>query len=120
MKLLVAEDWRDYELLDAGEGEKLERWGQYVIARPEPRAIWKKGDKTLWKKADAVYEGTEWNFINRPPEIWTISYGKMKFKLKPTEFKHTGVFPEQAANWEFINTQCSVKNAQENKIRVLN
>lgn len=119
MNILVPEKWQDFELIDSGEGEKLERWGQYVISRPEPRAIWNKSDLTPWKNADAVHSGEQWKFKSNPPENWLISYGEIKFKLKPTDFKHTGVFPEQAVNWEWIREKLSVVSGQSS-VKVLN
>src|SRR3989344_1584459 len=100
--MLCPTDWRDYELIGSWDGEKLERWGQYTVARPEPRVIWGKGDPVHWKKADAVFEGEQWKFRSRPPEEWIISYQDIKFQLRPTDFKHTGVFPEQAVNWDWL------------------
>jgi 23S rRNA (cytosine1962-C5)-methyltransferase len=108
--VLVPEKWRDYELIDSGEGKKLERWGQYIIARPDARIVWKKGNNEVWGKADATYDDTGWKFKEDPPTKWQINYDGIKFILKPTDFKHTGVFPEQAANWEWI---------RENSRRVL-
>lgn len=113
MNFLVPDEWRDYELIDSGEGEKLERWGQYIMARPDPRAIWNKGDITLWKKADAEFKDEKWSFRNEPPVNWEMSYKDIKFKLRPTEFKHTGVFPEQATNWDWIRAQCEKERIQK-------
>ncbi len=100
-------NWNDYELLDTSDGERLERWGKYILVRPDPQVIWKDMKKHhLWKKADGVYSrsksgGGAWN-QNKLPEQWNISYEKLglKFILKPMGFKHTGLFPEQAVNWE--------------------
>jgi 23S rRNA (cytosine1962-C5)-methyltransferase len=108
-KILVPKEWRDYELIDSGEGEKLERFGQYIMARPDPRAIWNKKDIDMWKTADATFASESWTFKNQPPEIWPVNYslgpGKLvKFMLKPTDFKHVGIFPEQAVNWEWLQT----------------
>ena len=103
--MVCPDGWRDYELLDTGEGMKLERWGQYTIARPDPRIIWKKGDSEMWKNADAVFENENWKFRTEPPQDWVISYDRLKFKLRPTDFKHTGVFPEQAVNWQWLGQQ---------------
>ena len=119
-KLLVAQGWTDYELLDSGEGVKLERWGQYVSVRPEPRAIWNKSTPEEWKKADAEYGGEEWKFRSSPPEDWVIGYGQMKFRLKPTDFKHTGVFPEQAVNWEWIKEQIISHESRSPNPKILN
>ena len=110
----VPTDWQDYELIDTGEGEKLERWGQYVMARPDPRIIWGRGDQGSWTKAGAVFRNDKWEFKNKPPEKWRITYGQLRFALRPTDFKHTGVFPEQAVNWnwigEVLREKCSVLN----------
>jgi 23S rRNA (cytosine1962-C5)-methyltransferase len=96
------EDWRDYELIDSGAGEKLERWGAFLISRPEPRAMWKKGNVDLWKKVDAKYVNDSWSYGSQPPKEWVVGYDRIKFLLKPTDFKHTGVFPEQAVNWKWL------------------
>lgn len=98
----LASGWRDFELLDSGDYMKLERWGQYIVARPEPRALWSRGNSALWKEADATYEKEQWSFHSEPPTPWVISYNRIRFSLKPTDFKHTGVFPEQAVNWDWL------------------
>ena len=103
-----SENWKDYELLDATDGERLERWGKYILVRPDPQIIWRgAGTHALWKKADAVYRrssagGGGWK-QNRLPEQWHIQYGELKFLIKPMGFKHTGLFPEQAANWDWFS-----------------
>jgi len=124
--LLVTEDWRDYELIDSGEGVKLERWGQYLTVRPEPRAIWRKTTPVLWKEADAIFmqkedEG-EWQYKEHPPEDWQIGYNGLRFKLRPTNFRHVGIFPEQAINWKWIAKQITDKNegADNRNIKILN
>ncbi len=101
----TAEDWKDYELIDTSSGNRLERWGRYILVRPDPQVIWKT-EKTdpLWSSADAVYHrssagGGSWEYIRRLPEEWTIEWNGLKMYVTPTNFKHTGVFPEQAANW---------------------
>ena len=103
----VSGNWRDYELIDCSEGEKLERWGEYTLVRPDPQAIWKtpRRDKR-WRASDGRYErshsgGGTWDKHSLPAS-WQISYGELKFNVKPMNFKHTGIFPEQAANWDFI------------------
>lgn len=103
----VSGNWRDYELIDCSEGEKLERWGEYTLVRPDPQAIWKtpRRDKR-WRTSDGRYErshsgGGAWDKHSLPAS-WQISYGELKFNVKPMNFKHTGIFPEQAANWDFI------------------
>jgi 23S rRNA (cytosine1962-C5)-methyltransferase len=104
----VADKWQDYELLDASDGERLERWGRFVLRRPDPQIIWKNSaSHKLWKRADAVYTrsakgGGEWT-KNNLPEQWNIKYGNLTFALKPMGFKHTGLFPEQAANWDWFS-----------------
>ena len=104
----VADKWQDYELLDASDGERLERWGRFVLRRPDPQIIWKNSaSHKLWKRADAVYTrsakgGGEWT-KNNLPEQWNIKYGDLTFALKPMGFKHTGLFPEQAANWDWFS-----------------
>ena len=108
--MLVATDWKDYELLDTGDGMKLERWGNYTIARPDPRIIWTKGNPDLWARADAVFTDEKWIFNSPPPQSWIISYKQLKFKLRPTDFKHTGVFPEQAVNWDWLPQAGKVLN----------
>ena len=114
--------WKDYELLDTSDGEKLERWGKYILVRPDPQIIW-SGMKThpLWKRADAIYSrsnsgGGNWSKKNIPEE-WKIGYGDLEFKIKPMGFKHTGLFPEQAANWDWFSSL--IKNSGRN-IKVLN
>ena len=106
----VAGDWVDYELLGAGDGEKLERWGPYILRRPDPQAVW-PAEKTMssqkWQTADAVYHrsksgGGSWEYKRELPPIWEINYKGLRFGIKPMQFKHTGVFPEQAVNWDWI------------------
>lgn len=99
------EDFHDYELIDATDGEKLERWGNIILIRPDPQVIWQtpKTDKR-WKEADAVYHrsasgGGYWETLKKVPDVWTVEYNALKFRLKPMGFKHTGLFPEQATNW---------------------
>ena len=104
----IAKNWNDYEIIDMAEGKKLERWGKYILVRPDPQIIWK--EKTFpekWKKANAIYNrsrtgGGAWEFKNRLPASWQIRYKDLIFNIKPMGFKHTGIFPEQAANWEWM------------------
>ncbi len=104
--MIIASDWKDYEVLDASDGEKLERWGNYLLIRPDPQVIWHTDKKHPgWKKPNAHYHrsskgGGEWEFFDLPEE-WSIIYKEMTFNLKPFAFKHTGIFPEQAANWDW-------------------
>ncbi len=118
----ISDKWQDYELIGASDGERLERWGKYITIRPDPQIIWKNQKKhPAWKKADAVYSrsssgGGAWSEY-RLPESWNISYNNLKFIIRPTGFKHTGLFPEQAVNWEWIISK--IKNSGRN-IKVLN
>ncbi len=106
----IAENWQDYEVLDTSEGEKLERWGRYFLVRPDPQVIWitpKQHPK--WHNCDARYArsvsgGGQWS-QHHLPAYWQISYRELTFRVKPMNFKHTGVFPEQAVNWDFIDAQ---------------
>lgn len=103
----VSEGWKDYELLDCSGGEKLERWGKHILVRPDPQAIWHTPrSHPGWKRPDARYArsntgGGAWE-RKQVPDRWTVEYGPLTFNVKPMNFKHTGVFPEQAANWDFI------------------
>ena len=103
----VSENWRDYELIDCSSGEKLERWGDYTLVRPDPQAIWKTPRRDRrWRESDGRYErshsgGAAWDKHSLPAS-WQIGYGDLRFNVKPMNFKHTGIFPEQAANWDFI------------------
>jgi 23S rRNA (cytosine1962-C5)-methyltransferase len=118
----IADEWQDYEVLDCSSGEKLERWGNYTLVRPDPQVIWntpKDGD--LWRKYDARYArsssgGGAWN-TKKLPEKWQIHYKELTFQVKPMNFKHTGVFPEQAANWDWAMDK--IRNAGR-PISVLN
>lgn len=120
--MFLATDWKDYKLLDASDGERLEKWGDYVLIRPDPQAIW-KSPKTnpLWKKPNAHYHrsksgGGSWEIFDLPAS-WQIRYKNLTFNVKPMNFKHTGIFPEQAVNWDFMNT--IIKNSGR-EISVLN
>ncbi len=105
----IANNWKDYEVLDTSGGEKLERWGKYLLVRPDPQVIWNTPhEHPGWKKKNGHYHrsskgGGEWEFINLPDE-WSISYKDLTFHLKPFSFKHTGLFPEQAVNWDWFST----------------
>ena len=100
-----ADSWRDYELLDATNHNRLERWGQTLLIRPDPQVIWKNDETSpLWAKADAVYYrsakgGGQWNYHKKLPQKWQIHWNDLTLIVSPTGFKHTGVFPEQAVNW---------------------
>ncbi len=119
-----ADNWQEYELIDTSDGERLERWGKYILIRPDPQVIWHNQKKNpLWKRADAVYRrsssgGGAWK-ENRLPEEWRLPYGNLslEFVIKPMGFKHTGLFPEQAVNWDWFSSL--IKKAGR-PIKVLN
>ena len=119
----VADDWKDYILLDCSDGERLESWGGVTMVRPDPQVIWKTPKKNpLWKNADAVYRrsstgGGHWDFNRKVPESWKIGYKDLNFNVKTMGFKHTGIFPEQSVNWDY--TRKLIKNAGR-EIKVLN
>ncbi len=116
-------DWKDYELLDCSSGERLERWGNVTLIRPDPQVIWKTPKKhPAWLRADAVYHrsssgGGNWEIKNKIPSFWSIGYGDLNFNVKTMGFKHTGIFPEQAVNWDY--TAKLIKNAGR-PVKVLN
>ncbi|MCQ2435722.1 MAG: class I SAM-dependent methyltransferase [Clostridia bacterium] len=117
----IADNWKEYELIDTNDGERLERWGKYILRRPDPQVIWKNAALSeKWNNADAVYTreggGGHWSVLN-VPDTWNISYRDMRFKVKPMGFKHTGLFPEQAVNWDWFSGL--IKNAGR-PVRVLN
>ncbi|MBE6530290.1 MAG: SAM-dependent methyltransferase [Ruminococcaceae bacterium] len=120
--MFTTDQWKDYELLDTSDGERLERWGKLILIRPDPQIIWHGAAKhPLWKKADGIYRrsntgGGKW-VKNDLPESWNISYGSLRFVLRPMGFKHTGLFPEQAANWDWFSAL--IRNANRS-IKVLN
>jgi len=118
----IANNWIDYEILDCSKGEKLERWGDYILLRPDPQVIWDTPKIAKeWNELNAHYHrsqkgGGEWEFFSLP-EQWQISYGELTFNLKPFSFKHTGLFPEQAANWDWFTRKIKEANRP---IKVLN
>ncbi len=120
--MLTANNWKDYVLLDTSNGERLEKWGDYVLVRPDPQAIWNTPKKDpLWNKANAHYHrsksgGGSWEIFNLP-QVWQIKYKNLTFNIKPMNFKHTGIFPEQAVNWDFMSDLIKSANRE---IRVLN
>ncbi|MDT0123461.1 class I SAM-dependent methyltransferase [Paenibacillus sp. RRE4] len=111
--MYVAKNWKDYELIDTGGGEKLERWGDVILRRPDPQIIWPLEQETHeWRQAHGHYHrsssgGGSWDMKKPIPERWTIGYENLKFHIKPTSFKHTGLFPEQAANWSWMMDKIS-------------
>lgn len=116
-------NWKDYELIDASEGERLERWGSVTLIRPDPQIIWNTPrENPLWKKADARYVrsktgGGSWKTFGTVPSVWTVRYGELTFRLKTMGFKHTGIFPEQAVNWDLVSEK--IRGAGR-RVRVLN
>ena len=118
----ISNEWKDYECIDAGNGEKLERWGNVVLRRPDPQAMWHTEVDSKWNKIDGFYHrsksgGGNWDFFSKLDEFWTIDYKGLTFKVSPTGFKHTGLFPEQAVNWDFMMDK--IKHCNRN-IKVLN
>lgn len=119
----VVNNFSDYEIIDCSGGEKLERWGDITLIRPDPQIIWDTPKANLlWQNASARYQrsshgGGEWEFYKRTKDSWIISYGDLKFNIRPTGFKHTGLFPEQAVNWDYFSNILSKQNRQ---IKVLN
>ena len=123
----LSDKWQDYELLDTSDGERLERWGDYILVRPDPEVLWHGRKKhPLWNRAHGVYRrsregGGSW-VVNRMPESWCVSYGKLTFKLRPMGFKHTGLFPEQATNWDWFSSLIRERKAKQpdREVKVLN
>ena len=120
----VSDNWKDYELIDCSEGERLERWGKYILIRPDPQVIWSTPKTNgLWYNADARYirsssGGGSWDVYKKLPDVWQIGYSELKFNIKPMGFKHTGIFPEQAVNWDM--TARVIADAHRNDIKMLN
>jgi 23S rRNA (cytosine1962-C5)-methyltransferase len=124
--MYLADQWQDYELIDAGQGEKLERWGTFILQRPDPQAIWPRGE---WPRPDAVYHrsstgGGHWQKFSHLPDSWPIRYsgaaGNLVFQVQPTGFKHTGLFPEQAPNWDFCGQTIRQAVQSGREARILN
>ena len=118
----IADGWKDYEVLDTSGGEKLERWGDYLLVRPDPQVIWNTPKGEDWKRANAHYRrstsgGGHWEVKNMPREQWVIHYKELSFKISPTGFKHTGLFPEQAVNWAWYQQKIRAANRP---VKVLN
>ena len=114
----AANGWQDYELIDATDGNRLERWGDTLLVRPDPQVVWKTGETSpLWSKANAVYHrsakgGGQWEYRRKMPEKWKIRYRDLQLVVSPTGFKHTGVFPEQAVNWDWYTQKIGEQTAQ--------
>ncbi len=122
LKILITKASHDYELVDSGDGEKLERFGEYILRRPDPQALWKKGfDEKIWKEASAFFlrtgESGKWKKKENMTNEWFVEMGNLKFLIKPTAFKHTGLFPENEPNWNWIKEK--IKDAKR-PIKVLN
>ena len=119
----IANEWQDYEILDMANGEKLERWGEIYLVRPDPQIIWKeKTFKNKWNNVHGIYNrsntgGGNWKFQKKVPQNWQIKYKNLTFNIKPMGFKHTGLFPEQAVNWDWMINK--IQNSKRN-IKVLN
>lgn len=124
----IAKNWNssEYKIIDTSGGDKLESWGGRLLVRPDPQIIWKTEHRSpLWNKADGVYHrsskgGGEWEFRKKLPESWVISYGALRFVIRPTGFKHTGLFPEQAVNWDFMADKIRAAKEQGREVKVLN
>lgn len=119
----ISNKWKDYECMKTGNGEKLERWKNIILIRPDPQIIWSKKEK--WNSFDGHYHrskegGGSWEFRKKLPEYWTVNYKDLTFKVSPTNFKHTGIFPEQAANWDFIQAKVKEYKENHNEMKVLN
>ena len=120
------EDFEDFKLLDMANGEKLERWGKYLLIRPDPQIVWsKKTNPKLWENADARYirsktGGGHWEVKKKLPDSWQISYNNLNFNIKPMGFKHTGLFPEQAVNWTYMKNVISSRKKNGKQTKVLN
>ena len=111
----VADKWKDYECIDTANGEKLERWGNIILCRPDPQVIWdKKADQSRWNEVNAHYHrsssgGGKWEYRKDLPEQWTVNYRDLTFNIKPMGFKHTGLFPEQAVNWDYMAEKIALR-----------
>ena len=123
--ILLADRWKDYELLDTGDGMKLERWGDFTLVRPDPQVLWPHRSGPQWKGWDGFYHRSEtgggrWEFRRPLPESWMVRYGDLTFRIRPTDFKHTGLFPEQAANWDWCSERIRAARAAGREVHVLN
>lgn len=120
--LKISDTWKEYKIIDAGNGEKLESWGQFVLRRPDPQAIWLTTYDNKWNQVDGHYirsskGGGYWDFKKKLPDHWVIGYKSLRFKVSPTNFKHTGLFPEQAINWDFMMEKIEKANRP---VKILN
>ena len=121
--MIVADDWKDYKIIDMADGQKLEKWGDIILSRPDPQIVWKNRlFPEKWRKAHAVYSrsktgGGSWDYKKKLPSVWQVKYKELIFNIKPMGFKHTGLFPEQAVNWDWMINK--IKSSKRN-IKVLN
>ena len=118
-----SKEWKDYRCLDAGDGEKLEVWGHVTVRRPDPVAFWPKGNDPRWKNNDATYHrsksgGGSWEIKKKFADVWPVTYRDLTFKVSLTAFKHTGLFPEQAVNWDWMRDR--IKMSENKNLRILN
>lgn len=117
-------NWQDYELIDCSDGERLERWGSVILIRPDPQIIWNTPkDNPLWRRAHARYHrstsgGGKWEVYKKHPDVWEINFNDLSFRIKPMGFKHTGVFPEQAVNWLFVDDKIRKSKRQLNVLNL--
>ncbi len=123
--MFLTDGWTDYEVLDCGGGEKLERWDSVCLRRPDPQAIWPARKPEIWRQAEAWYHRSErgggnWEFMKPLPERWTLRYHDLSFYVRPTGFKHTGLFPEQAANWDWMAGLIRARIKEGRAVNVLN
>ena len=122
----IAKEWKDYKILDMADGQKLEKWGNIILSRPDPQIIWKdKSFPNKWKEINAVYNrsktgGGSWDFKKKMPSQWQVKYKNLIFNIKPMGFKHTGLFPEQAVNWDWMINKIKQEKKNRKEIKVLN
>lgn len=120
----TADGWKDYELIDCSDGERLERWRDIILVRPDPQVIWKTPkENPLWFTPHAIYNrsntgGGSWRICKKMPEVWQVGFEELKFNIKTMGFKHTGLFPEQAVNWDYVREL--IKNSDKEQVKVLN
>lgn len=117
----VSNHWMDYQCLASGEGEKIEKWGEIILRRPDPQIIWQKSHNNVWKEWDGFYHrsnkgGGHWEFRKKVPEEWFIHYKDLLFKVRPTNFKHTGIFPEQAVNWDYVMERIQRDDRKDSRV----